>query len=178
MDKVESLHSHHPPLETMQIIDMVTSLSREDAMYWKSIHRPSPPEAAQKLEESLDRLHALVVKKEKRLDHVSVAMMIHQVAALSAASNLNHQVVRHGLVKRLLYLADKCQSRFDANHIANILWAMGKMGRTVLFVRIGETKSPAIYLPCYGGRSQNIPAAVSRDMDLLLTPGFAEELEE
>lgn len=141
---VKSNLSHQPPLESLQIVDTVTSLSRENVMYWRSTDRPSPPEATDKLEEALDRLHALVIKKEKRLDHVSVAMMIHQVAALSAASNLSHQIVKHDLVKRLLTLADECHSRFDANHIANIVWAMGKMRRPVLFVRLGESSYPVL----------------------------------
>lgn len=136
--KAEPKAPHQPPLESMEIYDTVSDLAQGTVTYWRRIHQHTPSEASMVLERTLGRLKQLVEEKKSRLDHVTVATIIHQLASISSVSKLSHQVVSHGLVGDLLTLADEFRLKFDINHIANILWAMGKIGRPVLQLNLGK----------------------------------------
>lgn len=136
--KAEPKAPHQPPLESIEIYDSVVNLTKDTVMFWRKRHRSTPSQASKKLDGALGRLQQLVGEKRSRLDHVTVATIIHKLASISAASNLSHQVVSHDLMKDLLTLADEVRSEFDINHIANILWAMGKIGRPVLLLNLGK----------------------------------------
>ncbi|GMH42593.1 hypothetical protein BSKO_10512 [Bryopsis sp. KO-2023] len=140
--KSERKRLKDPPLESLDIYDTVTDLTREAVEFWKGFTKKGP-EAAVKLDESLVRLHRLIKKKRRSLDHVSVAMMVHQLASICTASRMGHWVVRHAFLKDLLTLADEFREDFDVNQIANVMWGLGKMGPHALFVRLGDGERTA-----------------------------------
>ncbi|CAD7699639.1 unnamed protein product [Ostreobium quekettii] len=77
-----------------------------------------------------------ILEGEETISHVNVATIMHRTAFLVSASHLKSHVVKNHakLIERLTVAVHNSIDLFQPRHIANVIWAYGKLGRPVLTI--------------------------------------------
>lgn len=112
----------------------ITGLAR-DVLDSIKANGANHPKARTKIDEVLKEFE-LMSKRPEALSHINISTLVHRTAVISSKAGIGETILTEhmGLIENLVKGVNTWEEMFEPRHVANVIWAFGKLGRGLLLV--------------------------------------------